>query len=230
MIKKLGEHVDRDPGVSVALGIGVPVAVDHDPGGVERAAGRDGQRAQAGDPRAVPRVEHLHGDGPASFRVAARGGQQAQLAGRGGREPRLDPVLLGCDHLGRGLADRQPPAQPPGFGVVVDQYGLAVLAAGQAIQRQGADFLGPPPCVDRDLDTALISGGSSAGRLWHSTRMTSGGRSRPGSAGSPSAGTSPGCIMKSPGSPSAGWPGPVRPSARIRARMRWMSRQTATLR
>jgi hypothetical protein len=44
-------------------------------------------------------------------------------------------------------------ASRPAFAVVVDQHGLAVAAAGQAIQAQGADFLWPPAGVDRDLDS-----------------------------------------------------------------------------
>ena len=37
------------------------------------------------------------------------------------------------------------------LGVVVDQHGAAVLVAGQAVQRQAEDVLGPPARVDRDL-------------------------------------------------------------------------------
>ena len=61
MIKKLGQDVDRDPGVSVALGVGVPVGVGHGPGLVELGAVAGAQRAQPGDPVAVPLVQH--GDG-----------------------------------------------------------------------------------------------------------------------------------------------------------------------
>ena len=63
--------------------------------------------------------------------------------------------LLGGDHRGGGLADRQAAAQPVGLGVVVNQDRGAVFVAGQAVQRQADDVLGPPAGVDRDLDGGL---------------------------------------------------------------------------
>ena len=68
--------------------------------------------------------------------------------------------LLAGDHLGGGVADRQAAAQPVGFDVVIDQDGTAVLIAGQAVQRQAEDVLGPAPGVDPDL-----GGGPDLGRL-----------------------------------------------------------------
>jgi hypothetical protein len=40
-----------------------------------------------------------------------------------------DTGLLGGDHRGGGLADRQPTREPVGLGVVIDQDGTAVVVA-----------------------------------------------------------------------------------------------------
>ena len=70
-----------------------------------------------------------------------------------------DSFLLTGDHLGGGVADRQTAAEPVGFDVVVDQHGAAVLIAGQAVQRQAEDVLGPAPGVDPDLGGGPDLGG-----------------------------------------------------------------------
>ena len=151
VIKELGEHVDGHAGVGVPLGVGVPVGIRDDLGGVEGGAVAGAQRPEALGPFAVPPLEHVDGHGPAPVRVAPRGGQQPQLGRRGAGEPGADTGLLAGDHRRGGLADRQAAAQPVGLGVVVDQHGGAVFVAGQAVQRQAEDVLGPPPGVDGDL-------------------------------------------------------------------------------
>jgi hypothetical protein len=82
------------------------------------------------------------------------------LGGRGVGEACPDPVALVDDHCGGGLADRQPPAQPVGFDVVIDQHGAAVFVAVQAVQWQGEDVFGSAPGVDAEL-----GGGPDLGRL-----------------------------------------------------------------
>ena len=50
VVHELGEHVDRDAGVSVPLGVGMPVGIRHDPGRVERRAVTGRQRPEAAGP------------------------------------------------------------------------------------------------------------------------------------------------------------------------------------
>ena len=78
-------------------------------------------------------------------------GSSFSFSGRGVGKALPDPLLLVGDHRGGGLADRQPPAEPVGFDVVVDQYGAAVFVAGQAVQRQIEDVLGAAAGVDAEL-------------------------------------------------------------------------------
>ena len=94
---------------------------------------RDGQRAAA-----VP--------------VGPAGGQQLQLAGRGVGELAADALLLGADQFCGGWADGQPPPEPVGLVVVVDQDGCTAGVGGQAVQRQRDDIVGPAAGVDEDLD------------------------------------------------------------------------------
>ena len=70
-----------------------------------------------------------------------------------------------------------------------------------------------------------ISGEVSSSRCAHSCRMISGGRSRLGSAGSGSAGTSACPMAKSSPSPAAMPPGRVSPIARMRVSTARTSRQ-----
>src|SRR5439155_4099127 len=159
VIKELGQHVDRHPGVGVPLGVGVAVGIRNRPGLVELGAIAGAQGPESGDPVAVPVFQHGDAHGPAAVGVAPRGGQQLQLTGRGGREPGPDTGLLAGDHRGGGLADRQAAAQPVRLGVVVDKHRRAVGVAGQAVQRQAEDVLGAPPGVDGDLGGGPDVGG-----------------------------------------------------------------------
>ena len=50
VVHQVAEHVGSDPGISVPLGVGMPVAVGHDLGLVELAAVGEGERRHAADP------------------------------------------------------------------------------------------------------------------------------------------------------------------------------------
>ena len=82
VVHQLAQHVDADPGVGVALGVGVPVGVENDLGLVELGAVRGGQHRHACDPGAVREREAERGDGLGPVRVAPVGGQQLQLGER----------------------------------------------------------------------------------------------------------------------------------------------------
>jgi hypothetical protein len=79
------------------------------------------------------------------------GGQQFQVPDGRVRETRADPLLLGEDHLGRGLGDRQPPLRAAGLVVVIDQHRRAVIVAGQAAERQRGDLFRAAAGVDGQL-------------------------------------------------------------------------------
>ena len=57
--------------------------------------------------------------------------------------------MIDCGGL---LADRQAPRGPVGLVVVVDQHGLSVVVAGQAVEVQLADLFGAAAGVDGQLD------------------------------------------------------------------------------
>src|SRR5271166_2212458 len=59
VIEQFGQHVDRDPGVSVSLGITVPVAVGRDLGFVDLDAVSGAQHRQGRDPLTVAGVERV---------------------------------------------------------------------------------------------------------------------------------------------------------------------------
>lgn len=91
------------------------------------------------------------GDRLAPVRISHRCRQQFQF--RDGRVGKTlpDPLLLGDDDVGGGLADRQPSAEPVGFDVVVDEYGTAVFVVVEAVQREVEDVFGAAAGVDADL-------------------------------------------------------------------------------
>ena len=153
MIEELGEHVDRDSGVGVTLGVGVPVGV-----GDEAGAGPISVPSRV---RSGPSLVTHSRCRSSSIAMAmalppsglARGaGSSFKTPGRARGVAGADAGLLAGDHGGGGLADGQAPAEPSGFGVVVDQDGGAVFVAVQAVQRQVEDVLRAPSGVDGDLD------------------------------------------------------------------------------
>ena len=89
----------------------------------------------------------LRGRRPSGLRRGAGSSLSSPAGVAGGPHP----GLLTDDHCGGGLADRQPPAEPVGLVVVVDEHGGAVLVAVQAAHRQAEDVFGAPPGVDGDL-------------------------------------------------------------------------------
>ena len=89
---QLAQHVDRDAGVGVALGVGVPVGVEHDLALVELGPVGGAQHRQPVDPGPVGEREAEPGDRAAAVGVAPVGGQQLQLA------------RPGCAGSGRGPA------------------------------------------------------------------------------------------------------------------------------
>ena len=151
VIEQFGQHVDRDTGIGVTLGIAVPVDVGHDLGLVDLDPVAGAQDGQGRDPLAVPGVEHIDADRRAPVGITAWRGQQRQFSDRGVGEHRADPLLLVGDHGGGGLADRQTPTEAVGLGVVVDEDRRSVLVAVQAVQGQGEDVFWPSPGVDADL-------------------------------------------------------------------------------
>src|ERR1017187_4329124 len=118
VVEELGEDVDGPPGVGVPRGEGGPGGVGDDPGRAGLGAIAGAQGAEPAGPFAVPSFQHVDRHGPAPVGVAARGGQQLQLAGRGAGEPGPDARLLGGDHRRGGLADRQAGAHAGSIGVV----------------------------------------------------------------------------------------------------------------
>ena len=70
MIEQFGQHIDRDPGVSVSLGITVPVAVGRHLGFVDLDAVSGAQHRQGRDPLTVAGVEGVDSYGvcPWGFR------------------------------------------------------------------------------------------------------------------------------------------------------------------
>ena len=151
VVQELGQDVDGDTGVGMPLGIAVPVGVRHDLGRVEHPSVAGAQGRQGADPVAVPGLQGRSADRLGPVGVPVGGGQQLQFRGLAMGEPLPDPVLLAGDHLGGGVADGQPAAQPVGFDIVIDQHRAAVFVTGQAVQRQVEDVLGPAASVDPDL-------------------------------------------------------------------------------
>jgi hypothetical protein len=92
------------------------------------------------------------GDRAASTGIAPIGGQQLQLADRGVGVAGPDSLLLGDDHCGGLLADRQAPCGPVGLVVVVNQHRHAVVVSGQAVEVQLTDLFGTATGVDGHLD------------------------------------------------------------------------------
>src|SRR5664280_419199 len=136
----------------------MPIGVRDDLGLVELGAVTAMQRTQRVDPSPVPVPEHRDGHRSAPVRVSPRRGQQFQLTGRGGGEALLHTRLLGGDHRGGRLVDRQTAPEPVGFGVVIDQHGLAALVPLQAVQREVEDVFRSTAGVDADLDCGLEFG------------------------------------------------------------------------
>jgi hypothetical protein len=106
VVEQFGEHVERDTGVRVPLGVGVAVGVEHRPGRVELAAVAGAQCGQAGDPFPVSDLQVGDGQRAPPVGVAPMGGQQFQLADRGVGEAVAHPPLLSGDHLGGLDVDR----------------------------------------------------------------------------------------------------------------------------
>ena len=142
------------PASRVALGVAVPVGVENDAVSVEVGAVNGVQRRDAGNPLAVAERQAERGDGGAAIGVAPIRGEQFQLGDRARREPGADALLLGDDQLGGGLGDGQASSEAVGLVVVEDQHSQAVLVAGQAVEGEVADLLGPSAGVDRQLDAA----------------------------------------------------------------------------
>ncbi|OBS02577.1 hypothetical protein A9W98_01140 [Mycobacterium gordonae] len=148
------KNLDRNTGISVTLGVAVPVGVEHGLGFVVFDAVGVVQHGHSVDPGAVGEREGKPGDRAAPAGVAPVGGQQLELADRGVRVACPNPLLLGEDHLGGLLADRQPACGPVGLVVVIDQHGLPVVVSGQAVEVQIADLFGAAAGVDSQLDRA----------------------------------------------------------------------------
>ena len=86
VVHELGEHVDGHAGVSVPLGVGVPVGIGDDAVLVVLGAVVQQQRRQRADPLAVRGRQRGDGQRAAAVTVRPSGGQQLQLADRGGGE------------------------------------------------------------------------------------------------------------------------------------------------
>ena len=83
VIEQFSQHVDRDTGIRMALGIAVPVGTGRDHGFVDLDPVVGAQDGQGRDPLAVPIVEHINADRRAPVGIAAWCGQQRQFCGRG---------------------------------------------------------------------------------------------------------------------------------------------------
>ena len=121
VVHQLTKHVDGHPGVRVALGVAVAIGVERDPAPVEGRSLRGGQGGKPVNPLTMGEPQAERGDGVATVGVAPVSGQQLQLAGRRGRKAGGDSGLLGDDHLGGGLGDRQAPLEPVCLVVVIPE-------------------------------------------------------------------------------------------------------------
>ena len=158
-------------------------------------------------------------------------GEQRQVPGGvPGKRARTSACWLAMI-AGGGLSDRQPAVGAVVLGVGVDQHRFAVGVAGQAVQPQLADLVGPPPGVHHQLGHPAHVGAAAflqQVQVGVEDLQHPGGRSRPCSSGSGSAGMSWRPMMKSSGRPAASPPGRVRPRARMSVRNRRASRQACT--
>ena len=101
VIEQFGQHVDRNPGVGVSLGVGVTIAIGHYPGLVELDAVAGAQGRQRGEPVTVACLQGGSADRLAPVGISILGGQQFQLRGRSVGESFTDPLLLGDDRRRR---------------------------------------------------------------------------------------------------------------------------------
>lgn len=106
VIHKLTEDVDRDTGVGVALGVAMPVGVEHDASLVELDAVCGAQLCDRVDPRAVVERQAERVDRPSAVGVTSVSVQQLQLTD--GCVGLAGPysLLLADDECGGGFADR----------------------------------------------------------------------------------------------------------------------------
>ncbi len=238
--EQVAQHVGRNAFVSVPLGVAVPVGVGNHREPVEdlfpRRAICAGHR---GDEQVGDRVHPLPvgagegrlavGDRPA--RVGPVAGEQRQDPGRGGGEAGTDVGLLADDDAGGGLGDRQPPAGPVVLGIGVDQHRLAVGVAGQAVQPQLADLVGPPAGVHHQLSHSAHVG---AAAFFQDVQVGVEDLKHPGGqvpallVGVRLGGDVLAAHDEVVGKPSATPPGRVRPMARMSVRKRRASRQART--
>ena len=101
MLHQLAQHFNGYTGVGVALGVAVPVGVEHDLALVVFDAVAVVQHRHSVHPGAMGEREGEPGDRAASTGIAAIGGQQFQLTDRGVRVAGPDSSLLGDDDCRR---------------------------------------------------------------------------------------------------------------------------------
>ena len=172
----------------------------------------------------------LIGRAPSGLPITVGSSASAATGVAGNRA--ADPLLLPGDHRGGGLADGQAAPVAGVLVVVVDEHRAAVGVAGQAVERQRGDLGGAAAGVHQQLDPgadlrparAAFQVVQPRGQGAHDLRW----QVAVGSGRSAARGTSPVVSMKLPASPAAGWPGAVRPSARIRPSARPVSWQIRT--
>lgn len=159
MVHQLLEHVGCDAGISVPLGVAVPVGVEEDARLVERDLlicappvsfhdDVDVEVGQSVEPGAVPLGEQVLADRLDAVGIAHLRGQQRQVLRGCVREAPSHALLLLGDQRGGRRGDGQAPAKAVGLVVVVDEDGLAVLISIEAVPAQIADLLRSAPRVD----------------------------------------------------------------------------------
>src|ERR1019366_8696231 len=149
VVHQLAEHVDRDAGIGVTLGVGVPVAVRDDLGLAELGTVAGQQGRELADPAAVPQIQ-----GSAADRTAPGRGlpEQWQLSAQlpldlGGQVPAgLGPLGLGGDVA-------------VGEGKIITQPGGGAAGAGQPEHPDPCQY---PPHIPADLGP--LCGAARTGR------------------------------------------------------------------
>ena len=140
MPHQLSQHVNGCAGVSMSLGVAVPVGVEEHRGLVELGAVRANQRFEVVDPAAVCGSEDVIRARPAAVPAAGRARYQRQIGWRCVRKASPHGLFLFDDPSGCGVADRESASDAVVLEVGVDQRVLAVPVLVEADPRQLADF------------------------------------------------------------------------------------------
>jgi hypothetical protein len=160
MAHELSQHVDRGAGVSVPLGVAVPVGVEKDGGLVELCLVGVLQRRQTIDPVAMSAGHRVIREGLGAVGIAIHPGQQYQIGQRCVREALPHTLFVFNDQRSGSVVDRQAPPGAIVLEVGVDQRVLAVAVLLDTIPGQFADLGWAASGVDQqpDSDADIVAG------------------------------------------------------------------------